>query len=131
MTPDLPTLLRSISVTFEDGSVLSLWAVRAPGAGGHGEEALAALLLDAGQDDPVPVVEPLLSTEYDGEGNHRRATLELHMSEEGPPLRGSGTRVSGGSLELGAMVLETALFHWSVESRKGIGRYDIWRDPSA
>lgn len=116
-------------MTFEDGGLLSLWSVQPARAGGHGEETTRALLLD-GEGEPAEVAEPLLSTEYDEAERQRRATLELHMAEGVPPLRGSGTRIGGTSLDLGELRLETALFRWSLEGRPGIGRYDIWRQPT-
>ena len=85
---------RSIGIVFSDGGLLALSAVRPQGAGGHGDEAVAAVL--CGPDGaPVDVSETLLSTEYGPDGVQRRATLELWLDDEdGQPLRGAGTLIS-------------------------------------
>jgi len=113
---------RSIAVVLGDGGVLGLLAARAPGATGHGEEEVAATLLEPGGE--TTSVEVLLSTEYDGEGRHRRANIELWRGAE-PALRGAGTIVCGATLETRGPRIETAFFHWSLDGRPGLGRYEI------
>lgn len=119
---------RSIGVVFSDGGLLALSAVRPDGAGGHGEEEVAAVLCGA-DGAPVEVSETLLSTEYGPDGVQRRATLELWLDgEEGPPLRGAGTLISASSVRHPGLRAEIAFFRWSVEGREGLGHYEVVRD---
>ncbi len=118
---------RSIGVVFSDGGLLALSAVRPPGASGHGEETVAAVL--CGPDGaPVEATEALLSTEYGEDGVQRRATLELWLDdEEGQPLRGAGTLISAARLERGGLDSQVAFFRWALEGREGLGHYEIVR----
>src|SRR5262245_49604832 len=116
---------RSIGVVFADGGLLSVSAVRPAGSGGHGDERVAALLCDP-DGAPVEVSETLLSTEYGPDGVQRRATLELWLDEEeGQPLRGAGTLISSGSVEHPGLRGVIAFFRWALESREGLGHYEI------
>ena len=65
---------------------------------------------------PCPVVDPRLSTTYDGDGHQRRAGLELWMTEEdGYPHRAAGEVLCGSSLDLGALRLDMAFMRWHAE----------------
>jgi hypothetical protein len=120
------SLLRSVAVPFEDGGLLAVAAARPARAEGHGEEGVTAFLR---QEDGVATraEEALLSTQYDRDGEHGRAGLELEMptpeDQEAPPLRGAGTRVCG----VRAGAVSVAFFRWELEGRAGVGRYDISR----
>jgi hypothetical protein len=118
---------RSIGIVFADGGLLALSAVRPQGAGGHGEESVAAIL--CGPDGaPVEVSEALLSTEYGPDGMQRRATLELWLDgEEGQPLRGAGTLISSSAVSHPGLRGEIAFFRWSLEGREGLGHYEVVR----
>jgi hypothetical protein len=118
---------RSIGVVFSDGGLLALSASRPPGAGGHGEEAVSAVL--CGPDGaPLEVSETLLSTEYGDDGVQRRATLELWTDgEKGQPLRGAGTLISAARVRREGLVADIAFFRWSVEGRDGLGHYEVVR----
>ncbi len=118
---------RSIGVVFGDGGLLALSAVRPEEAGGHGEEAVAAVLCSA-DGAPVDVSEALLSTEYGPDGVQRRATLELWVDgEEGQPLRGAGTLISASSVRHPGLHADIAFFRWSLEGREGLGHYEVVR----
>jgi hypothetical protein len=118
---------RSIGVVFGDGGLLALSAVRPEEAGGHGEEAVAAVLCSA-DGAPVEVSEALLSTEYGPDGVQRRATLELWVDdEEGQPLRGAGTLISASPVRHPGLHADIAFFRWSVEGRDGLGHYEVVR----
>jgi hypothetical protein len=125
---DTSALRRSIGIVFSDGGLLALTAVRPAGAGGHGEERVAAVL--CGPDGaPTEVSEALLSTEYGPDGVQRRASLELWTDEEaGQPLRGAGTLISATSVRREGLSAEIAFFRWSVEGRDGLGHYEVVRD---
>jgi hypothetical protein len=119
---------RSIGIVFSDGGLLALSAAWPPGAGGHGDEAVAAVL--CGPDGaPVDVSETLLSTEYGPDGVQRRATLELWLDDEGgQPLRGAGTLISSSTISHPGLTGTVAFFRWSVEGREGLGHYEVVRD---
>ena len=119
---------RSIGIAFSDGGLLALSAVRPEGAGGHGEEVVAAVL--CGPDGaPAEVAETLLSTEYGPDGVQRRATLELWLDDEdGQPLRGAGTLISAARCSHPGLRAEIAFFRWSLEGREGLGHYEVVRD---
>ncbi len=116
---------RSIGIVFSDGGLLALTAVLPAGAGGHGEEEVAAVM--CGPDGaPVEVAETLLSTEYGPDGVQRRATLELWPDgEDGQPLRGAGTLISSTSVRRPGLSAEVAFFRWAVEGREGLGHYEV------
>jgi len=125
MSDPLSARRRSIGIVFSDGGLLALTAVRPPGAGGHGEEEIAAVM--CGPDGaPVEVAETLLSTEYGPDGVQRRATLELWPDgEDGQPLRGAGTLISSTSVQRPGLSAEVAFFRWAVEGREGLGHYEV------
>lgn len=119
---------RSIGIAFSDGGLLALSAARPTGAGGHGEEEVAAVLCSA-DGAPVEVSEALLSTEYGPDGVQRRATLELWLDDEdGQPLRGAGTLISASTVSHPGLRGEIAFFRWSLEGREGLGHYEVVRD---
>ena len=117
-------LRRAIAIAFADGALLGLRAARPVGAAGHGEEEIVVALSDS--EEPAPFSQALLSTEYDEQGRHRRANLELWRDGEGP-LRVAGTIVCGAAVEVGDRWVETAFFRWSLNGRPGLGRYEIVR----
>jgi len=120
-------LRRSIGIVFSDGGLLALSAVRPPGASGHGEELVTAILCDP-DGAPVEVSETLLSTEYGPDGVQRRATLELWTDgEDGQPLRGAGTLISAAEIGQPGGESTIAFFRWSVEGREGLGHYEVIR----
>ncbi len=118
---------RSIGIVFSDGGLLALSAARPASAGGHGDEAVAAVL--CGPDGaPVDVSETLLSTEYGPDGVQRRATLELWLDDEDTqPLRGAGTLISSSAVSHPGLAGTVAFFRWSVEGREGLGHYEVVR----
>lgn len=123
-------LARTLSAWLDDHRAVTVSAVRPAGAGSHAEEALTAVLLDdAGEVRSARVVdEPRLSTTYDAEGRQRRAGVELWVGEEDDmPRRMAGEVVCGSSLDLGRLRLDCAFFHWRMEGRDGVGRYDVLR----
>jgi hypothetical protein len=126
--PEDVSLTRSIAVAFADGGILALRAGRPPGAS-HGDEEIVAALGDP-DGEVTQIREPLLSTQYDSEGRHVRATLELwpeQDEEPRPPFRAAGSIVCGTSLALGERRLDIAFFRWSMDGRPGLGRYEVLR----
>src|SRR4051794_6731224 len=118
---------RSIGVVFDDGGLLALTSHTPPGAEGHGEEEVAAVLCSP-DGDPLAFEESLLSTEYGEDGVQRRATLELWPDvEEMRPLRGAGTLISSVQGRRQSLDSQIAFFPWSVEGREGLGTYEVAR----
>jgi hypothetical protein len=118
---------RSIGIVFSDGGLLALTSALPPGADGHGEEEVAAVLCDPDA-APIEFEEALLSTEYGEDGVHRRATLELWTdTEDGRPLRGAGTLISSVAVRRRGLDSEIAFFRWSLEGREGLGHYEVAR----
>lgn len=120
-------LTRAVSAWLGDDALcgMALLGARPNGARGHADEAIAAVLVEAG--DPVAVADARLSTTYDGEGHTRRTGLELWVTEDGYPLRAAGEVVCGTSLDLGKLRLDVAFLRWHAEGREGVGRYEIIR----
>jgi hypothetical protein len=118
---------RSIGIVFSDGGLLALTSALPPGAEGHGEEEVVAVLCDPDA-APIEFEEALLSTEYGADGVHRRATIELWPdTEDGRPLRGAGTLISSVAVRRRGLDSEIAFFRWSVEGREGLGHYEVAR----
>jgi hypothetical protein len=118
---------RSIGIVFDDGGLLALTSHAPPGAEGHGEEEVAAVLCDP-DGAPLSFEESLLSTEYGEDGVQRRATLELWPDvEEMRPLRGAGALISSVCVRRQGIDSQIAFFRWSVEGREGLGPYEVAR----
>jgi hypothetical protein len=118
-------LARTLSVWVGEDLGVSLLAIRADDADRHDKESLAAYLYEGGE--AVRVLDPRLSTGYDGEQRQRRAGLELWVDEESHARRAAGEVVCGTSLDLGRLRLDCAFLRWHMEGREGVGRYDILR----
>jgi hypothetical protein len=125
-------LTRSLAIAFSDGGMLALRAARPRGAHGHGDEEVVAAIVDA-DGTVVQIDQALLSTQYDDQGRHVRATLELWEAgeEPGPPRRAAGAIVCGTSLAVGDRRLDVAFFRWSMAGRPGLGRYEVLAGPDA
>lgn len=115
--------LRSISALFDADHAFLAIARRPRGAIGHGQEQVAAWLLDDGK--PIPIADARISTVYDGEGRQRGAGLELWIPDEDHPVRGSGTVIAGSSLQLEGVEVHAAIFRWRMEDREGTGSYEL------
>ena len=123
-------LLRDATVILADGGLISLACVRPPGSGRHAEEETAAAISHPG--GYIEFGQVLLSTEYDGAGRHRRATLELWPeTDEIATLQGAGTVVAGCTASVDGARINTALFRWSLDGHLGLGRYEIRVEPGA
>ena len=119
-------LTRSLGAWLDEGPSVVYSAVRPAGAESHAEEAQWGALVDA--DGAVAMADPRLSTTYDGDGHQRRAGLELWVGEDDDyPRRGAGQVLCGSSVELGSLRLDLAFFGWTLDGRRGVGRYDVLR----
>ena len=115
--------MRSLSALFDRKQAFVGLARRRRGAQGHGQEQVAAWLLQDG--DLVEVEDARISTVYDGDGRQRSAGLELWLAEQEFPRRISGTVVAGSSLQLEHIDVHTAVFRWRMDDREGIGAYEL------
>jgi hypothetical protein len=119
-------LARTVSVWLDADLGVTLTAVRPAKASAHGNEVVAATLVEDGA--PLPVADARLSTTYDGEGRQRHAGLELWMApEDDRARRAAGEVVAGTTLDLGRLRLDAAFFRWHMDGREGVGRYDVLR----
>ncbi len=127
------SLVRTVSAWADADYAVSLSAIRGTKAKHHDEEVLNAVLfapLGEEADGLVaarPIAEPRISTTYDSDGRQRRATLELFEDEESWARRVTGEVQCGTTLDLGRLRLDCAFFHWTMDGRSGVGRYDILR----
>lgn len=71
------------------GPMLVIAAILPAGAEGHGEEAIAGVLIE-GEGEPEQLDEVLLSAEYDGDEELRRVGIELYRPGGQIPLRIAG-----------------------------------------
>jgi hypothetical protein len=112
-------LVRTLTVSLDEGSLLAVAAARPAGAAGHGDEAVSALLAEP-DGGTIRFDEPLLSTEYDPGGEPRRVGIELWpQDEEAVAMRGAGTVLSQAP---GA-----AFLAFTLDGRTGTARYAILR----
>ena len=121
---------RSIDILFDAALAFSLRARQAAGAGGHGEEELAAVVFRGEPLELVAIEKPRLSSTYDAEGRLRHAGLELWESEEaelalriGGEVLGSGVLPGGGGAPT-----QVAFVAWHHSGRRGLGSYTITRE---
>jgi hypothetical protein len=119
-------LTRTLAAWLDDGTGVTVVAVRPADASDHEDEATWAALL--GASGSLRVDDPRLSTTYDDAGRQRSANLELWVgSEDTYPRRVTGEVVCGSTLDLGALRLDCAFMRWRMGGRSGVGRYDVLR----
>jgi len=115
--------VRSITALVDEQHALIAVARRPRGAVGHGDEEVAARLVE--DDRLLEVEQARISTVYDGGGRQRSAGLELWLPGEDYPRRGSGQVIAGSSLDLDALQVHVAVFRWRLDGREGIGAYEL------
>jgi hypothetical protein len=121
---------RTIDILFDATLAFSLLARRAAGAGGHGDEEIAAVVFRGEPLEPVAIEKPRLSSTYDAEGRPRHAGLELWESEEAElALRIGGEALESGELPGGGVApTQVAFVAWHHNGRRGLGSYSITRN---
>jgi hypothetical protein len=115
--------LRTISALADDETAVLALARRPRDVPGHGDEAVTAFLIEAGETRAVE--DARISTVYDGAGRQRSAGLELWLPGEEFPRRGSGAAIAGSSLQLEGVDVHAAIFRWRVEGRDAVGAYEL------
>jgi hypothetical protein len=121
---------RSIDILFDATLAFSLRARRTTGAGGHGDEEIAAVVFRGEPLELVAIEKPRLSSTYDAEGRLRHAGLELWESEEAElALRIGGEVLGSGELAGGdGAPTQVAFVAWHQNGRRGLGSYTITRE---
>ena len=91
-------LTRAVAI-FLGPVTLALSARRSPGARGHGEDLLSAVLVEGDPPAALEIADPRLSTTYDGDGRVIHCGLELWEGEESEfPRRAAGEASAHGEL---------------------------------
>jgi hypothetical protein len=122
------SLRRSLGVWLGDGEGVVARTERPAGVDEHDTESVEVFLVEGDPPAVVPVADPRLSTQYDAEGRHRRAGLELWVGEDDDYARRvAGEVVCATSFDLGAWRLDASFLRWHMQGREGPGRYDILR----
>lgn len=116
--------IRTVWAVTAASELLVLVALRPEGAREHGEEVVGAARI-APREEPLAYPEPLLSTEYDGDGIHVRATLELWAEGAELAERGAGRSVVAAGLTTPYGRLEAARFAWGIGGKAAAGGYEI------
>ncbi|WP_320672748.1 DUF7065 domain-containing protein [Patulibacter defluvii] len=132
-------LARTVTGWFDGDLSFAVSALRPAGSASHADELAWAAVARvpppgedgasdagaAGEPQAVLAPEPRISTTTDDGGRHTLATVELWESDEGPVWTATGEAISGTTLELGRLRLDTAFFRWRLAGREGVGRYDV------
>ncbi len=130
---DRVALARTVGVWIDGDHAATLTAIRPSGGKRtHADEAIdATVFAPSGDGEDLAIAlrveDPRLSTTMDGDERQRRAGLELWIDPDGYPVRIAGEVLCGTSLDLGRLRLDCAFFHWTMDGRHGVGRYDILR----
>jgi hypothetical protein len=116
--------IRVLSARFDDGRLLGVVALRPAGANGHGEEVVAAgMVNDDGAVEPIS--ETLLSVEYDGNDTPRRAGLEIYRGEGSMPLRAAGEAIAADTSADAGLQRQAVSLRMRLAGNGGVGRLDI------
>lgn len=128
-------LERDLAAWLSGGELVTLRATRAPGAGEHDSESVAAIVADPDAGETISVDETRLSTTYDAEGRLRRSGIELWPSEDsdyprrlaGEALCGATITATGGGRGDACLRWDIAFLEWHMEGRQGVGPYSVLR----
>jgi hypothetical protein len=115
--------LRVLSARLGDGRLLGLAAILPAGAGGHGEELLAAVI--GGDSAFEQLDEALLSTERVADGAPRRVGLELYPQGAEIALRIAGDAVGVTSSEQGGLQRTSVALALRSAAGEGAGLLDL------
>jgi hypothetical protein len=128
-----PALERSLAITFDHELSFALLAQREPGAGGHGDEQLEAVVFRGDPPAASLIARPRLSTTYDGEELPRHAGVELWQDEESEySLRIGGEALTSGELVHANGARSRVVFMaWHHEHHRALGSYTLTSAPPA
>jgi hypothetical protein len=121
------SLERSLAVLFDPQLAFALRATRPPGAVGHGEEELAAVVFRGDPPEPARIEKPRLSSSYDSAGRLTHAGIELWATDDAEfPLRIGGEALASGELsDADGARTQVTFVAWHHEGRRGLGSYAI------
>ena len=114
--------VRVFSGHLEDGA-LAIAAIRPKGAAGHGDEAIAGVLVNDGGVERLDEV--LLSTELDAERSVRRIGLELYRTDGSMPLRIAGDATGSAEARDGGLTHTSTAFELRAAGATGTGRLEV------
>ena len=120
-------LTRAVAIFLAPVTIV-LGARRPPGARGHGEELVEAMLIEGDPPAQVAIADPRLSTTYDGAGRVTHCGLELWEGEDSDfPRRAAGEASAHGELPhpQGAVTRVAFLECHGDGGRRGPGVYAI------
>jgi hypothetical protein len=120
-------LERSLAILFDASLAFAVHATRPPGARGHGEDQLAAVVFRGDPPEPARVERPRLSGTYDAGGELAHVGMELWESEESDrPLRIGGEAQARGVLaHPDGSSTHVTFVAWHHDGRHGLGSYSI------
>jgi hypothetical protein len=115
--------VRVLSAALGDDRAVALAAVRPAGAAGHGEEAIAAVLVS--EDAAEQVDEALLSTEYGPDKLPRRVGIELYREGHPIPLRVAADVTEAATERDGGVTDVRATLAVRLDGKPSSGVYEI------
>lgn len=118
-----PPILRSITAVFDAKTAFVLNAYRPAVYHGHGDERNDAFVIENGE--PRRVNDARLSTVYNKDDMHTRASLELWVEGEEFPRRITGEAIENTHVELTDRDVSLAFYKWTMGPHTGLGVYEI------
>lgn len=119
---------RFLTVASEEGELLMVAAVQAPGAQAHGEELVGAHTTragDGGGDDPLPFETVRVSTVFGEDGLPVKAGAELFRPGDELPSRLAGTAAGAIAAALPGTRASLTLFRFTLDGVPAFGSYEI------
>jgi hypothetical protein len=119
---------RFLTVASEQGELLTVAAVQAPGAQAHGEELVGAHTTragDGGGDGPLPFETVRVSTVFGDDGLPVKAGAELFRPGDELPSRLAGIAAGGIPAALPGARASLTLFRFTLDGVPAFGSYEI------
>jgi hypothetical protein len=119
---------RFLTVASEQGELLTVAAVQAPGAQAHGEELVGAHTTragDGGGDGPLPFETVRVSTVFGDDGLPVKAGAELFRPGDELPSRLAGIAAGGIAAALPGTRASLTLFRFTLDGVPAFGSYEI------
>jgi hypothetical protein len=119
---------RFLTVASEEGELLTVAAVQAPGAQAHGEELVVAHTTragDGGDDGPLPFETVRVSTVFGDDGLPVKAGAELFRPGDELPSRLAGMAAGSIATALPGTRASLTLFRFTLDGVPGFGSYEI------
>jgi hypothetical protein len=122
-----PARARFVTAATEEGTLLTVAAIRPPGAAAHGEELVGGHTTRAGDpdDEPLPFETVRLSTVFGADGLPAKAGAELFRPGEELPSRLAGVAAGGTAATGDGARTSLTLFRFSLDGVPALGSYEI------